>query len=106
MEYVYSYTTVGKTVVNQISAEILSSYNGYDFDENNCVHFAVTVWNLCVEEQDEISTLITSPSLLETEIEALEQHDSGSMFSLPEVIVYGCFDGLEYQEYSEETDLS
>lgn len=97
--YVYSYQTVSKTTLDQVSALITSTYSGYEFMLNNCVQFAVSAWNLCSTSSNRLSTLIVSPNGLASAIENLSLHHSGSSHGTPVAIVCGFYNGSSYVEH-------
>ncbi len=95
----YSYVTVNKNTIDQISSLILSSYSGYHLTSNNCVKFAINAWNLCVNSNDRISTTIITPNGLINAIETLQYHYSGNSHSIPATIVCGFYNGSTYIEH-------
>lgn len=97
--YVCAYETVDKSVIDQISTLINSSYSGYNLLSNNCVHFATRVWNLCVNSERKIDAEIYLPSDLVDAIEAFDNYYPGSTYIAPATIIFGYYDGAEYNEF-------
>ena len=97
--YVFSYETVNKSAIDRISALITSSYSGFNLVTNNCVHFAINAWNLCVSSDKMISTSIVAPDGLVNAIYDLERHYSGNTHSVPDPLICGFYNGTTYIEY-------
>ena len=88
---------MSKTTIDQVSSFIQNtSYDSWNLVTNNCVHFAVDVWNLCVDNDREICNLQFIPSGLESEIASLEDSYTGNTFNIPSSITFGFFDGNEF----------
>ena len=96
----YSYVSVNKTTINSLSEYIKTSNEGYDLLRNNCVTFAISAWNICVDSSNTINTSIFIPSGLVNAIENLETHYSGNLYRAPGTIRCGYYNGSKYVAYN------
>ncbi len=102
----YSYLTVNKNKLNQITSLITSTYSGYNLITNNCVTFAIEVWNICADTNNTIDTSIFTPNGLVNAIEDLTYHYSGNLTRIPETIMCGFYNGINYVEHIVPNSIS
>jgi hypothetical protein len=94
--YDFTYEVVYVDKINEISSFICSTYDSYHLINDNCVSFSIAVWNICVDEDRKIDTLLNTPGLLSNAINSLYDHYAGDFQIIPASIDFGFYNGTSY----------
>lgn len=99
INYVYTYITVDKSTIEQMSEFLCVNYNEYNLAIYNCVHLAIDVWNMCVDSNAQFSSfLVFTPDQLADMIEKTPNHYSGNTHLVPPIIYLEHYDGTILQK--------
>ena len=94
INYVYTYVTVDKSTIDQMTEFLCENYNEYNLVTYNCVHLAIDAWNICVDSSAQFSSfLVFTPNNLANMIEEIPNHYSGNTHLVPPSVWIEHYDG-------------